>query len=108
MQLRDNLKTRLDSMELPELLKLSRQLHVEVKPEDTGLETKWVKIKPNLSDTLQDIDKGYYKQHNVQRLIGNVDKIKVILLNNWYVNEDLGIKLRPEWVEVISVSNEVK
>ena len=108
MLLRNKLIDRINALDTEKLMELSTQMGIRVQPEDVDLTPIWVSIKTDIPNIASDPYRMEYLRGSVQRLLGNIDKVKVILLDGWYVNKDLGIRLQPEWVEVISVSNEVK
>jgi len=82
-----------------DLLELSHLLHLEVTIEDLGTPI-WVKIKKRVP-LLNPIEKQQFSDIHIQKLINNVDKVRVVLVDGYYVNPDLQIKLKPEWVDIV-------
>jgi galactose mutarotase-like enzyme len=103
-KLKKNLKARIELIQNDDqIFSILNHLGFAFDEDEFADEMVWARIKtPNEVQYLtDDEEKNNLTNGRTQQFATATKGVKLFLIDDWYINRDFNLKLRPNWVELI-------
>lgn len=83
------------------LIQVLNRLGFDMLEADFIEEMVWATIKSPIPDIEDDPQCRLYLNKNTESLMKDTKGLKLFFDGTWYINKNLNLKLRPEWIDII-------